>query len=96
MTILRRQRYSAVTRFAQRHQILLIVSAAVCQRLYVVNFCRRRVLAQKFALLAKRMSVQKPRSQLPPPRAVTLIVFDATRLIVLALENFLMFRAIAA
>ena len=80
---------------AQRHEIIFIMGAAVCQRDNVVYFLRRRDPALAPAYLAQRMRQHKPAPDSWPHAIVPFLhIRCSTVAIVLGCDQLLVGRAI--
>lgn len=86
-----------MTRYAERHQIVLIMRATIGERLDVMHECRENVSALLFTLLAERMSCQVSVSN-PAPRAVVslMLIVAAREPVIMSLHRFLVLLAVAA
>ena len=86
-----------MTRYAERHQVALIVRATVRNRLDVMHKRRENVSALLFALLAERMPRQVSISNPAPYAAIPLVLIVAAReAVIMPLRDFLVLLAVAA
>ena len=86
-----------MTGYAERHQIALLMCAAVREWTYVMHECRKDVSALLFALLAERMPRQVSVANPTPYAAIPLVLIVATgKMLVMSLHDFLMHLAVAA
>ena len=78
-----------MTRHAERHQIALLMCAAVRERTYVMHECRENVSAVLFTLLAERMPCQMTITNPAPRAAIPLVLIVPTReMVIVSLHNF--------
>ena len=85
-----------MTRYAERHQIVLIMHATIGERLDVMHECRENVSALLFTLLAERMSCQVSVSNPAPRAVVSLMLIVATgKMLVMSLHDFLVRLTVA-
>ena len=86
-----------VTANAERHEIALVMRAAIAKRLDVMHERRRHKASVLFAHLAQRFSCQMPVTKLSPHTAVPLVLsVAASKTFVVPLHRFLMLLAVAA
>ena len=86
-----------VTANAERHEIALVMRAAIAKRLDVMPERRRHKASVLFAHLAQRFSCQMPVTNLSPHTAVPLVLsVAASKTFVVPLHRFLMLLAVAA
>ena len=86
-----------VTRHAERHQIVLVMRAAMADRLDVMHERRRHEASARSAHLTQRLSCQMPVANLSPYAAVPLVLFvTASESFVVPLHRLLMLLAVAA
>ena len=86
-----------VTADAERHEIALVMRAAIAERLDVMHERRRHKASVLFAHLAQRFSCQMPVTNLSPHTAVPLVLsVAASKTFVVPLHWFLMLLAVAA
>ena len=86
-----------MTRHAERHQIALLMCAAVREWTYVMHECRKDVSALLFALLAERMPRQVSVADFLPRIPVTLVLIVAAHeVVVVPLHRFLVRLTVAA
>ena len=86
-----------MTRYAERHQIALVMRAAVGERLDVMDKRRENVSALLFALLAERMPCQMTVTDFLPRTSVSLMLIVATsEVVVMSLHDILVHLAVAA
>ena len=86
-----------VTADAERHEIALVMRAAIAERLDVMHERRRHKASVLFAHLAQRFSCQTPVTNLSPHTAVPLVLsVAASKTFVVPLHRFLMLLAVAA
>ena len=86
-----------MTRYAERHQVALIVRAAVGERSNMMHKRRENISALLFALLAERMPCQMSVTNPAPYAAIPLVLIVPTReVVVMSLHNFLVRLAITA
>ena len=86
-----------VTANAERHEIALVIPAAIAERLDVMHERRRHEASVLFAHLAPRFSCQMPVTNLSPHTAVPLVLFvAASKTFVVPLHRLLMLLAVAA
>lgn len=85
-----------MTGYAERHQVALIVRAAVGERLDVMDKRRENVSALLFTLLAERMPRQVSISNPAPYAAIPLVLIVATgKMLVMSLHDFLVRLTVA-
>ena len=86
-----------MTRHAKRHQIALIMRAAIAERLDVMHERRRHKASALSAHLTQRLSCQMPVTN-PAPRATVSLVLPvaASESFVVPLHRLLVFIAVAA
>ena len=86
-----------MTRHAKRHQILIVMRAAIAERLDVMHERRRHEASLRPAHLAQRFSCQMPVANLSPHAAVPLMLsVAASEALVVPLHRLLMLLAVAA
>ena len=86
-----------MTRYAERHQIALVVCAAIRERLDVMHKRRKDVSPPFFALLAERMPCQMTITNPAPRAAIPLVLIVPTReMVIVSLHNFFVRLAVAA
>ena len=86
-----------MARYAERHQIALIVRAAVGERSNMMHKRRKDVSALLFALLTDRIPRQVTVTDFLPRTSVSLMLIVAAReVVVMTLHNFLVLLAVAA
>ena len=86
-----------MTRYAERHQIALVMRATIGERLDVMHECRENVSALLFALLAERMPRQVSVANPTPYAAIPLVLIVAAReVLVVSLHDFLMYLTVTA
>ena len=86
-----------MTRGAERHQIALLMCAAVREWTYVMHECRKDVSALLFALLAERMPRQVSVANPTPYAAIPLVLIVATgKMLVMSLHDFLVRLTVTA
>ena len=86
-----------MARYAERHQIALIMCAAVGERSNVMHKRRKNISALFFAFLAERMPCQVTITNPAPRAAVSGVLIIPTReVVVVLLHDFLMHLAITA
>ena len=86
-----------VARHTQRHEIALIMRAAIAERLDVMHECRRHKASALPAHLAQRFSHQMSVANLSPHTTVPLVLFvAASKTFVVPLHRLLMLLAVAA
>ena len=86
-----------VTANAERHQIALVMRAAIAERLDVMHERRRHKASVRSAHLAQRFSHQMEVANLSPHTAVPLVLFvAASEAFVVPLHRLLMLLAVAA
>ena len=86
-----------MTRYAERHQIVLIMRATIGERLDVMHECRENVSALLFTLLAERMPRQVTVTDFLPRTSVSLMLIVAAREpVIMSLHRFLVLLAVAA
>ena len=85
-----------MTRYAERHQVALVMRAAVGERLDVMDKRRENVSALLFALLAERMPRQMTVTDFLPRTSVSLMLIVAAREpVIMSLHRFLVHLAVA-
>ena len=86
-----------MTRYAERHQVALIVRAAVGERSNMMHKCRKDVSALLFTHLTERMPRQVSISNPAPYAAIPLVLIVATgKMLVMSLHDFLVRLTVAA
>ena len=86
-----------MTRHAERHEIALVMRAAIAERLDVMHERRRHKASVRSAHLAQRFSCQMPVANLSPHAAVPLMLpIAASEALVMSLHRLLMLLAVAA
>ena len=86
-----------VTRHAERHEIALVMCAAIAERLDVMYERRRDEASVRSAHLAQRFACQMPVANLSPRAAVSLVLpVAASESFVVPLHRLLMLLAVAA
>ncbi|EFR41271.1 hypothetical protein HMPREF9162_1716 [Selenomonas sp. oral taxon 137 str. F0430] len=86
-----------MTGYAERHQVALIVRAAVGERSNMMHECRENVSALLFALLAERIPRQVSITNPAPCSAVPLVLIVATgKMLVMSLHDFLVGLTVTA
>jgi len=86
-----------VTANAKRHQIALVMRAAITERLDVMHKRRRHEASVLFAHLAQRLSCQMPVANLSPYAAIPLVLsVAASEAFVVPPHRFLVLIAVAA
>ena len=86
-----------MTGYAERHQVALIVRAAVGERSNMMHKRRKDVSALLFTHLTERMSRQVSISNPAPYATIPLVLIVATReVVVVPLHHFLVLLAVAA
>ena len=86
-----------VTADAKRHQIALVMRAAIAERLDVMHERRRHEASARSAHLTQRLSCQMPVANLSPYAAVPLVLsVAASKTFVVPLHRFLVLIAVAA
>ena len=86
-----------MTRYAERHQIALVMRAAVGERSNVMHKCRKDVSALLLAGLAEWMPCQVSVTNPAPRAAIPLVLIVPTReILVVSLHNFFVLLAVAA
>ena len=86
-----------MTRYAERHQIICLMRAAVSNLFDVVHECSANVSALLLAPLAERMECYVPIANPAPRAAISLVLIVPTReVVVMSLHNFLVRLAITA
>ena len=86
-----------MTRYAERHQIALLMCAAVRERTYVMHECRENVSAVLFTFLAERIPRQMSVANPTPYAAIPLMLIVATgKMLVMSLHDFLVRLTVAA
>ena len=86
-----------MTANAKRHEIALVMRAAIAERLDVMHECRRDEVSVRSAHLAQRFSCQMPVANLSPHTAVSLMLsVAASEALVVPLHRLLMLLAVAA
>ena len=86
-----------MTRGAERHQVALIVRAAVGERSNMMHECRENISTLLFALLAERIPRQMSVTNPAPYAAIPLVLIVATgKMLVMLLHDFLVRLTVAA
>ena len=86
-----------MTRYAERHQIALVMCSTITERLDVMHKRREDVSALLFALLAERMPRQVSVANPAPYAAIPLVLIVAAReVVVMTLHNFLVDLTVTA
>ena len=86
-----------MTRHAERHEIALVMRAAIAERLDVMHERRRDEASVRSAHLAQRFACQMPVANLSPRAAVSLVLFvAANETFVMPLHRLLVLFAVAA
>ena len=86
-----------MTRYAERHQIALIMCASLRNRSDMMHECRKDVSPPFFALLAERMPCQMSVTNPAPRAAIPLVLIVPTReILVVSLHNFFVLLAVTA
>jgi len=86
-----------MTGYAERHQVALIVRAAVGERSNMMHKRRKDVSALLFALLAERMPRQVTVANPTPHAAIPLVlIVAASEVVVMTLHNFLVGLTVTA
>ena len=86
-----------MTRYAERHQIALLMCAAVREWTYVMHECRENVSAVLFTLLAERIPRQMSVTDFLPRIPIPLVLIVATgKMLVMFLHNFLVCLTVTA
>ena len=86
-----------MARYAERHQVALIVRAAVGERSNMMHKRREDVSALLFALLAERMPRQVTVANPTPRTAIPLVLIVAAReVVVMTLHDFLVRLTVTA
>ena len=86
-----------VARHTQRHEIALVMRAAIAERLDVMHERRRHKASVRSAHLTQRFSCQMPVANLSPHTAVSLMLpIAASESFVVPLHRLLMLLAVAA
>ena len=86
-----------VTADAKRHEIVLVMRAAIAERLDVMHERRRHKASVRSAQLTQRLSCQMPVANLSPHTAVPLMLpIAASESFVVPLHRLLMLLAVAA
>ena len=86
-----------MTRYAERHQIALLMCAAVREWTYVMHECRENVSAVLFTLLAERMPCQMSVTNPAPHVAIPLVLIIAAReVVIMSLHDFLVLLTVTA
>ena len=86
-----------MTRYAERHQITLLMCAAVGERLDVMDERCANVSPPFFALLAERMPCQVTVTNPAPRAAIPLVLIVPTReILVVSLHDFLVCLTVTA
>ena len=86
-----------MTRYAERHQIALVMRATVRDWTNMMHNRRENVSALLFALLAERMPCQMTVTNPAPHVAIPLVlIVPARKVLVVSLHNFLVRLAVAA
>jgi len=82
--------------YTERHQVALIVRAAVGERSNMMHECRENVSALLFALLAERIPRQVSISNPAPCAAIPCVLIVATgKMLVMSLHDFLVRLTVA-
>ena len=85
-----------MTGYAERHQIALVMRAAVGERSNMMYKCRENISALLFAHLTERMSRQVSISNPAPCAAISLVLIVATgKMLVISLHGFLVRLTVA-
>ena len=86
-----------MARYAERHQIALIMCASLRNRSDMMHECRKDVSPPFFALLAERMPCQMTITN-PAPRAAIplMLIVPAHKMLVMSLHDFFVRLAVAA
>ena len=86
-----------MTRHAKRHEIALVMRAAIAERLDVMHERRRHEASALSAHLTQRFSCQMPVANPAPHTAVSLVLpIAANKMFVVPLHRFLVLLAVAA
>ena len=86
-----------VARHAKRHEIALVMRAAIAERLDVMHERRRDEASVRSAHLTQRLSCQMSVTNLSPYAAIPLVLsVAASKTFVVPLHRFLMLLAVAA
>ena len=86
-----------MTRHAERHQIALVMCAALRNRSNVMHECRKDVSPPFFALLAERMPCQMTITNPAPRAAIPLVLIVPTReMVIVSLHNFFVCLTVTA
>ena len=86
-----------VARHTERHEIALVMRAAIAERLDVMHERRRHKASVRSAHLAQRFSCQMPVANPAPHTAVSLVLsVAASKAFVVPLHRFLVLIAVAA
>ena len=86
-----------MTRGAERHQVALIVRAAVGERSNMMHECRENISALLFAFLTERIPRQMSVTNPAPYAAIPLVLIVATgKMLVMSLHDFLVRLTVAA
>ena len=86
-----------MARYAERHQIALIMCASLRNRSDMMHECRKDVSPPFFALLAERMPCQMTITNPAPRAAIPLVLIVPTReMVIVSLHCFLVHLAITA
>ena len=86
-----------MTRYAERHQIALLMCATVRNRLDVVHKRRENISALLFTHLTERMPRQVSISNPAPYATIPLVLIVATgKMLVMSLHDFLVRLTVAA
>ena len=86
-----------MTGYAERHQVALIVRAAVGERSDMMDERRKDISALLFAHLTERMPCQMSVTNPAPRAAIPLVLIVPTReILVVSLHNFFVLLAVAA
>ena len=86
-----------MARYAERHQIALIMCASLRNRSDMMHECRKDVSPPFFALLAERMPCQMTITNPAPRAAIPLVLIVPTReMVIVSLHNFFVRLAVAA
>ena len=86
-----------MTRYAERHQIALLMCSTITERLDMMHKCRKDVSALLFTHLTERMPRQVSVTNPAPYAAIPLVLIVATgKMLVMPLRDFLVHLAVAA
>ena len=86
-----------MTRYAERHQIALVMRATVGERSDVMHKCREDISALFFASLTERMPCQMTISNPAPCASIPLVLIVPTReILVVSLHDFLVCLTVTA